>query len=136
MGIYKAELIAINLTDEKMSLLSRQGKTQQMAKKINQRITKVSDTLTASTKIVMSDVINPAAKAAVKAGATIASGVAKTAVDCMFVATAEIMKDASSFSLAELKKKEEVNTIKYCTRKILNKGQETAVKQARNNFNF
>lgn len=135
LGINKVELIAINLTEEKLSLLSKQGKTERTAKVVNQKITKVSNTLTASTKIVMSDVVNPLAVATTKVGATIASGMAKTVVDCAFTAVAEVAKDASSFSLTELKQKEEVCVIKYCVNKMLNKNGANK-KASTNNFEF
>ena len=134
MGINKVELIAINLTEEKYNLLCKQGKTEKVAKVVNQRITKVSNTLTATTKITMNEVVNPLAVATTKVGATIASGMAKTAMDCAFTAVAEVMKDASSFSLKELKQREDVCVMKYCARKMLNKGAEE--KQASNNFSF
>ena len=135
MGVHKVELIAINVSEEKLSLLSKQAKTQVVAKKVNQKIAKISNTMTASTKIVMSDVVNPLAVATTKVGATIAAGTAKTLVDCAFTAVAEIAKDASSFSLGELKQRDDVNTIKYCVRKMLNKGQEEK-KVSGNNFSF
>ncbi len=135
MGINKAELIAINLNEKQMKLLGKQAKTQVVAKKVGAKIDSVSTTLTATSKITMQEVVNPLAVAATKVGTTIASGLATTAVDCALTAVAEIAKDASNFSLNELKKRDDVQIINYSIRKMLNKGQQSTAKSG-NNFNF
>lgn len=135
MGINKAELIAINLTEAQMKLLGKQAKTQVVAKKVGAKIDTISSTLTATSKIAMQEVVNPLAVAATKVGTTVASGLATTAVDCALTAIAEVAKDASNFSLNELKKRDDVQIINYSIRKMLNKGQQASTKSS-NNFSF
>lgn len=135
-NMYKVELIAINVSDEKMDIMSRQGKVQKKAQVINQKITKLGDTLSASTKVVMNDVINPLGKTTAKMGATVIGGLGKTAVDMAIVASNELLRDVATLSLSELKNRDEMKTMAYSINKILNKNNKPQAKQSTNNFSL
>lgn len=130
----KVEMIATGLTDEELNKLNKQGKTTVLASKVNTRINKIGDTLHTSARIVANDVINPLAVAATKTTATIVSAGAKTVMDCGLAAANEIMRDAAQFSLAELKQRDEVKTMKYSLNKLLGKTQ-AAMNDNRNRVN-
>ena len=135
-NMYKVELIAINVSEEKMDIMSRQGKVQKKAQVINQKITKIGDTLSASTKVVMNDVINPLGKTTAKMGATVIGGLGKTAVDMAIVASNELLRDVATLSLSELKNRDEMKTMAYSINKILNKNNKPQAKQSTNNFSL
>lgn len=135
-NLNKVELIAIGLSDEQMDILPSQAKTLQKAQVINQKMTKVGNKVASTTKIVMNDVVNPLGKTTAKVGATVVGGIAKTGVDMALTATNELLRDASSFSLSELKQRSEVQTMKYSLNKILGKTNQPKAKQSANNFSF
>ena len=129
----KVEMIAIGLTDEEQNLLNKQGKTAVMANKVHGKIEKVGSAVHTTGRIVANDVVNPLAVAAAKTTATIVSAGAKTVVDCGLAAANEILRDAAQFSMSELKQRDEVKTMAYSLRKIMNK---TQAKKANNRSNF
>ena len=135
-NINKVELLAVGLTEEQMEILPKQAKTQMKAQAINKKITKIGNTVSSSAKIVMNDVVNPLGKTTAKVGATGVGGVAKTGLDMAMVATNELLRDAASFSLSELKQREEIATMKYSINKILGKNNKPQAKQSANNFSL
>ena len=135
-NVNKVELLAVGLTEEQMEILPAQAKTQVKAQAINKKISKIGRTMSNSTKVVMNDVVNPLGKATAKVGATVVGGVAKTGLDMVMVATNEILRDAATFSLSELKQRDEVQTMKYSINKLLGKTNKPQQKQSMNNFNL
>ena len=135
MNVNKAEIIMINLSDEQMMKLNRQGKTQMKANAIHQKVNSIGSAMHTTSKVMMKDVVNPLAVNAAKVGGTVVSGLATTAVDCGMAVANEVLRDMASFSLKELKQRDEVKTMQYSIRKILNKGSKE-VKQQANNFNL
>ena len=135
-NINKVELLAVGLTEEQMEILPKQAKTQMKAQAINKKITKIGNAVSSSAKIVMNDVVNPLGKTTAKVGATVVGGVAKTGLDMAMVATNELLRDAASFSLSELKQREEIATMKYSINKILGKNNKPQAKQSANNFSL
>ena len=114
----------------------RVTEVQKKAQVINQKITKIGDTLSASTKVVMNDVINPLGKTTAKMGATVIGGLGKTAVDMAIVASNELLRDVATLSLSELKNRDEMKTMAYSINKILNKNNKPQAKQSTNNFSL
>ena len=135
MNVNKAEIIMINLSDEQMAKLNRQGKTQVKANAIHSKVNAIGSAMHTTSKVMMKDVVNPLAVNAAKIGGTVVSGLATTAVDCGLAVANEVLRDAASFSLKELKQRDEVKTMQYSIRKILNKGNHTQKQQA-NNFSL
>ena len=135
-NINKVELIAVGLTEEQMEILPSQAKTQMKAQAINKKITKIGNTISSSTKVIMNDVVNPLGKTTAKVGATVAGGVAKTGLDMAMVAANELLRDAASFSLSELKQRDEVQTMKYSINKLLGKTNKPQAKQSANSFSL
>ncbi len=135
-NVNKVELLAVGLTDEQMDVLPSQAKTQVKAQAINQKISKIGRTMTNSTKVVMNDVVNPLGKATAKVSATIVGGAAKTGIDMVLAASNELLRDAASFSLSELKQREEVQTMKYSINKLLGKTNQPKAKQSMNSFSL
>ena len=135
MNVNKAEIIMINLSDEQMVKLNRQGKTQVKANAVHAKVNTIGTALHTTSKVVMKDVVNPLAVNAAKIGGTVVSGLATTAVDAGLAVANEVLRDAANFSLKELKQRDEVKTMQYSIRKILNKGNN-AQKQQANNFNL
>ncbi len=121
MNVNKAEIIMINLSDEQMSKIARQGKTQVKANAIHAKVDSIGTALHTTSKVVMKDVVNPLAVNAAKIGGTVVSGLASTAVDCGLAVANEVLRDAAKFSLNELKQRDEIATMKYSIGKILNK---------------
>ena len=132
----KVEMIAIGLTEEEMSLLTKQGKTKVMANKVHTKIEKLGGAVQTTGRIVANDVINPLAVSAAKTTATIVSAGAKTIVDCGLAAANEIVRDAASFSLNEIKERKEVKQMAYSFNKLMNKTQAKKANNRTNNFNF
>jgi hypothetical protein len=54
----------------------------------------------------------------------------------MLVAGNEILRDAASFSLPELKQRDEVQTMKYSINKLLGKTNKPQAKQSANSFSL
>lgn len=135
-SLSKIEIIAIGLSEEEQTLLNKQGKTAVMANKVHNKIEKVGNTLHNTGRIVANDVVNPLAVAAAKTTATIVSAGAKTVLDCALAASNEILRDAAQFSVAELKQRDEVKTMAYSLKKLMNKTQTTTNKQRANNFSL
>lgn len=135
-NINKVELIAIGLTEQQMEILPSQAKTQVKAQAINQKMTKLGNKVASSTKIVMNDVVNPLGKATAKVGASVVGGLAKTGVDMAMTISNELLRDAATFSLSELKQREEVQTMKYSLNKLLGKTNKPQAKQSSNSFTF
>ena len=136
MDVNKAEVIMVNLTDEQMSTINRQGKTQVKANAIHQKVNSIGTALHTTSKVAMKDVVNPLAVNSAKVGATVISGLATTALDCGMAVANEVLRDVAKFSLSEVKKRDEIQTMKYSIRKILNKTNKPAQKQQANNFNL
>ena len=136
LSINKVELIAIGLDEAQMIKLNKQAKTTVVAKKINTKITKVGDIVQSTGRIMANDVVNPLAIAAAKTTAVVGAGLAKTAVDCALAASNEILRDAACFSMSELKQRDEVQTIAYSIKKIMNKTNEATSKQQTNNYSL
>ena len=136
MAVNKAEIVMINLTDEQMMKVNRQGKTQVKANAIHQKVDSIGTAMHTTSKVVMKDVVNPLAVNAAKVGGTVVSGLASTALDCGMAVANEVLRDVANFSLSEMKKRDEVQTMKYSIRKILNKTNKPAQKQQANNFNL
>ena len=136
MAVNKAEIVMINLTDEQMMKVNRQGKTQVKANAIHQKVDSIGTAMHTTSKVVMKDVVNPLAVNAAKVGGTVVSGLASTAMDCGMAVANEVLRDVANFSLSEMKKRDEVQTMKYSIRKILNKTNKPAQKQQANNFNL
>lgn len=132
----KVELIAVGLEEDTIAKLNKQAKQTVIAKKVNTRINKVGDILHTSGRIVTNNIANPLAVAATKTTATIASGLAKTAVDCAMVATNEVLRDVAQFSFSEIKQRDEAKTIVYSLKKIMNKTNHTSAKQQMNNYSL
>lgn len=132
----KVEMIAVGLSEEDMAKLNKQGKTTAMAKKVHTKIDKVGSALHTTGRIVANDVFNPLAVAATKTTATIVTAGAKTIVDCGIAAANEVLRDAASFSLSELKERDEVKTMAYSLGKLLNKNKTAKSNNGANNFNF
>ncbi len=121
MNINKAEILMINLSDEQMAKIARQGKTQVKANAIHAKVDSIGTALHTTSKVVMKDVVNPLAVNASKVAGTVVSGLATTAVDCGLAVANEVLRDAAKFSLNELKQRDEIATMKYSIGKILNK---------------
>ena len=136
MAVNKAEVLMINLTDEQMAVINRQGKTQVKANAIHQKVNNIGTALHTTSKVAMKDVVNPLAVNSAKVGATVISGLATTALDCSMAVANEVLRDVAKFSLSEVKKRDEVQTMKYSIRKILNKTNKPAQRQQANNFNL
>ena len=136
MNVNKAEIVMVNLTDEMMDKISRQGKTQVKANAIHKKVDKIGTALHTTSKVVMKDVVNPLAVNAAKIGGTVASGLATTAVDCGLAVANEVLRDAAKFSLNELKQRDEVQTMKYSIGKILNKHNKPQAKNSTNSFSL
>lgn len=132
----KVEMIAVGLSEEELSKLNKQGKTTALAGKVHKKIEKVGDTLQTTGRIVANDVFNPLAVAATKTTAAIVAAGAKTAIDCGIAAANEILRDASQFSLSELKQRDEVKTMAYSLGKLMNKTKSAKSTNKTNNFNF
>ena len=132
----KVEMIAVGLTEEEMAKLNKQGKTTVMAKKVHNKIDKVGSALHTTGRIVANDVFNPLAVAATRTTATIVTAGAKTIVDCGIAAANEVLRDAASFSLSELKEREEVKTMAYSLGKLLNKNKSAKAVNHSNNFSL
>lgn len=132
----KIEMIAVGLSEEDMAKLNKQGKTTAMAKKVHTKIDKVGSALHTTGRIVANDVFNPLAVAATRTTATIVTAGAKTIVDCGLAAANEVLRDAASFSLSELKEREEVKTMAYSLGKLLNKNKSAKAVNHSNNFDF
>jgi hypothetical protein len=99
-------------------------------------MTKLGNKVASSTKIVMNDVVNPLGKATAKVGASVVGGMMKTGVDMAMTISNEILRDAATFSLSELKQREEIQTMKYSLNKLLGKTNKPQAKQSSNNFSF
>ena len=136
MAVNKAEIVMINLTDDQMMKVNRQGKTQVKANAIHAKVDSIGTAMHTTSKVVMKDVVNPLAVNAAKVGGTVVSGLASTALDCGMAVANEVLRDVANFSLSEMKKRDEVQTMKYSIRKILNKTNKPAQKQQANNFNL
>lgn len=136
MNVNKAEIVMVNLTDEMMDKISRQGKTQVKANAIHKKVDKIGTALHTTSKVVMKDVVNPLAVNAAKISGTVASGLATTAVDCGLAVANEVLRDAAKFSLNELKNRDEVQTMKYSIGKILNKHNKPQAKNSTNSFSL
>ncbi len=136
MAVNKAEVIMINLTEEQMTTINRQGKTQVKANAIHQKVNSIGSAMHTTSKVVMKDVVNPLAVNSAKVAGTVMSGLATTALDCGLAVANEVLRDAASFSLSEMKKRDEFQTMKYSIRKILNKTNKPQAKQQANNFNL
>lgn len=136
MAVNKAEIIMINLTEEQMMKVNRQGKTQVKANAIHAKVDSIGTAMHTTSKVVMKDVVNPLAVNASKVAGTVVSGMASTAIDCGMAVANEVLRDVANFSLSEMKKRDEVQTMKYSIRKILNKTNKPAQKQQANNFNL
>ena len=135
-NLNKVELIAVGLTEEQMEILPSQAKTQQKAQVINKKITKIGNKMASSTKVVMNDVVNPLGKATAKTGAIVAGGLAKTGVDMALTAANEVMREAAGLSLSELRKRDEIQTMKYSFNKLLGKTSQPKAKQSANSFSL
>lgn len=135
-SLAKVEMIAVGLAEEEMAKLNKQGKTTVMAKKVHNKIDKVGSALHTTGRIVANDVFNPLAVAATKTTATIVTAGAKTIVDCGIAAANELLRDAASFSLSELKEREEVKTMAYSIGKLLNKNKTIKTTNGTNNFSL
>ena len=136
MNVNKAEIIMINLSDEQMVKLNRQGKTQVKANAIHAKVNQIGTAMHTTSKVMMKDVVNPLATNAAKVGGTVVSGLATTAIDCGLAVANEVLRDAAKFSLNELKQRDEVQTMKYSIAKILNKTNKPAQKQSANSFDL
>ena len=134
MNINKAEIIMINLSDEQMVKLNRQGKTQVKANAIHQKVNQIGSAMHTTSKVMMKDVVNPLAVNASKVAGTVASGLATTAIDCGLAVANEVLRDAAKFSFNELKQRDEVKTMKYSFAKILNKTNKPQTKVSANSF--
>ena len=133
----KVELIAVGLSEEELAKLNRQGKTTVLAGKVHNKIDKVGSAMQTTGRIVANDVINPLAVAASKTTATIVSAGAKTLVDCALAASNEVLRDVAQLSLSELKQRDDVKTMGYSIRKLMNKTQIASDNKNRiNNFNL
>lgn len=135
-NINKVELIAVGLTEEQMEILPSQAKTQMKAQAINKKMTKIGNKVASTTKVVMSDVVDPLGKATAKVGATVVGGAAKTGLNMAMTAANELLRDAACFSLNELKQRDEVQTMKYSLNKLLGKTNKPQAKQSSNNFSL
>ena len=136
MGINKAEILIINLSEAQQTKLTRQGKSQVKANAVHQKVDALGDTLHTTSRIVMNDVVNPLATAAAKVGGTIVSAGAKTVVDCGLAVANEVMRDAAQFSLKEMAQRDDVKTLAYSFRKMTGKIGQAAKKQSNNNFSL
>ena len=134
-SLTKVEMIAIGLSEDEMAKLNKQGKTTVVANKVHNKIEKVGSVVHTTGRIMANDVVNPLATAAAKTTATIVSAGAKTIVDCGIAAANEILRDAAQFSMAEINQRDDVQTMKYSLRKLMNKTQ-SATKQRSNNFSL
>lgn len=134
MNVNKAEIIMINLSDEQMLKLNRQGKTQVKANAVHAKVDSIGTALHTTSKVVMKDVVNPLAVNAAKIGGTVVSGLASTAVDAGLAVANEVLRDAARFSLSELKQRDEIKTMKYSIGKILNKTNKPQSKVSANSF--
>ncbi len=134
-SLAKVEMIAIGLSEDEMAKLNKQGKTTVVANKVHNKIEKVGSVVHTTGRIMANDVVNPLATAAAKTTATIVSAGAKTIVDCGIAAANEILRDAAQFSMAEINQRDDVQTMKYSLRKLMNKTQ-SATKQRSNNFSL
>ena len=134
-SLAKIEMIAIGLSEEDMAKLNKQGKTTVVANKVHNKIEKVGSVVQTTGRIMANDVVNPLAIAAAKTTATVVSAGAKTIVDCAIAASNEVLRDAAQFSLNELKQRDDVKTMAYSLRKLMNKTQ-AATKQRSNNFSL
>ena len=124
-NLNKVELIAVGLTEDQMDILPSQAKTQMKAQAINKKITKLGNKMASSTKVVMNDVVNPLGKAT-----------AKTGVDMALTAANEVMREAAGLSLSELRKRDEIQTMKYSFNKLLGKTSQPKAKQSANSFSL
>lgn len=136
MNVNKAEILIINLSDEQLNKITRQGKSQVKANAVHAKVNAIGDTLHTTSRIVMNDVVNPLATAAAKVGGTIVSSGAKTVMDCGIAVANEIMRDAAEFSLKEMAQREDVKTLAYSFRKMTGKIGQATKKQSNNNFNL
>ena len=134
-SLAQIEMIAIGLSEEDMAKLNKQGKTTVVANKVHNKIEKVGSVVQTTGRIMANDVVNPLAIAAAKTTATVVSAGAKTIVDCAIAASNEILRDAAQFSMAEIKQRDDVKTMTYSLRKLMNKTQ-AATKQRSNNFSL
>lgn len=132
----KVEMIAVGLSEEELAKLNKQGKTTVMAKKVHTKIDKVGSAMQTTGRIVANDVINPLAVAATRTTATIVTAGAKTLIDCGIAAANEVLRDAASFSLSELKERDEVKTMAYSLGKLLNKNKIAKTTNHSNNFSL
>ena len=135
--IAKVEMIAVGLSEEELAKLNKQGKTTVLAGKVHNKIEKVGSAMQTTGRIVANDVVNPLAVAAAKTTATIVTSGAKTLIDCGMAAMNEVLRDAAQFSVSELKQREDVKTMQYSLRKLLNKTQTAKTNNNRvNNFSL
>ena len=135
-NVNKVELLAVGLTEEQMEILPSQAKTQLKAQAINKKMTKLGNKVASTTKVVMSDVVDPLGRATAKVGATVVGGAAKTGLNMAMTAANELLRDAACFSLSELKQRDEVQTMKYSLNKLLGKTNKPQAKQSSNNFSL
>ena len=120
-GINKIEMFAMNLDADKLELLNKTAKTKVVAQKVNKKITKVANTMTATSQIMMQDVVDPLFKAGVKSTAIVAGCGAKTLVESAQIVANEVLRAASAFSKEELMNNDEMIGIKHSLNKIMNK---------------
>jgi hypothetical protein len=126
-GINKVEMFVMNLDNDKLELLNKTAKTKVVAQKVNKKITKISNTMTATSQIMMQDVVDPLFKAGVKSTMTVAGCGAKTLVESGQIVVNEFLKAASAFSKEELMSSDEMIGIKHSLNKIMNKSGKAKV---------
>ena len=126
-GINKVEMFAMNLDTDKLELLNKTAKTKVVAKKVNKKINKVASTMTATSQIMMQDVVDPLFKAGVKSTAIVAGCGAKTIVESAQIVANEVLRAAAAFSKEELMNSDEMIGIKHSINKIMNKSGKAKV---------
>lgn len=126
-GINKIEMFAMSLDADKLELLNKTAKTKVVAQKVNKKITKVANTMTATSQIMMQDVVDPLFKAGVKSTAIVAGCGAKTLVESAQIVANEVLRAASAFSKEELMNNDEMIGIKHSLNKIMNKSGKAKV---------
>ena len=126
-GINKVEMFVMNLDNDKLELLNKTAKTKVVAQKVNKKITKLSNTMTATSQIMMEDVVDPLFKAGVKSTAIVAGCGTKTLVESAQIVANEALKAVASFSKEELLKSDEMIGIKHSLNKIMNKSGKNKV---------
>jgi hypothetical protein len=133
---FKAEIVAINLTEQEMRQISLTAKMTKKGEALANKVDRIGSKVSTATRIGMKQVINPTAKAAASVAGTIVSGAATTAVDCALSFSNEVLRNTAELSFHELKNKKEVKQMGYSFRKLMGKHQQQQQAKSTNSFEF